>query len=325
MCHKVYIYIFMGFCTLSVSSAGGNTCAPPLLIQEVRDIACVDADLRTAMQRDDLLRKISNTNVFASLQSNDVIRSVKTMSFFNRDLTNSIEDKHTEYQEAGRDNYTLQVTSYPAVVEENSCKKNKTIDFKAISIDDSVERVSDKEDVFEIYADYSTTDKSPRTFQVRAHKGKLILCEYTNMSYDERLIAYCGKRSNSECERDLKKIPSCLAVDQQANTSSENLCVSLDDFSDLSKDLLMDNSSLEDKYCPDGCSYYTQTIQGVYKKSGTQDEYCSDNYLIVHCGPKKDESDYNLNIREITNICTDFYDVCQVHLSIPLFYLFFTV
>ena len=313
----------MTFCISSVSSAEGNTCSYPPLFRGVRDIACVDADLRTAMQRDDLLRKISDTNVFASLQSNDVIRSVKTMSFFNRSLTNSIEDKHKEYQESGRDNYTIQITSYPAVVKENSCKKNKTIDFKAISIDDSAERISDTEDIFGIYADYSVTDKLPRTFQVRAHKGRLILCEYTNMSYDERLIAYCGKRPDRECERDLKKIPSCVAVDSQESTSPENRCVSLDDFSDLSQDLLMSNTSLEYKYCPDGCSYYTQTIQGVYKKTGTQDEYCSDNYLIIHCGPQKDESDYNLNIKEITNICTDFYDVCQVNILHP--YLLFTV
>ena len=82
---------------------------------------------------------------------------------------------------------------------------------------------------------------------------------------------------------------------------------------------LLNNKSLLMKYCPSNCSYYTQTVQRVWKtiiqkkktvgrkqKKIEETGYCSDNYIIVHCGPKKEGKKYNLNIREITSLCSDF-------------------
>ena len=297
-------------CMLPFNNTEGRIigCGTADIVQEVRDITCVHADLRTAVQRDDLLRKVSAINVFDSLHSNDIVRSVKTLSLFNRSLTDRISDTHEEYQDSGRNNYTVSITSYPAQVKKNSCQKHKTIDFEPSSSDRSQKTaIKNNQNVHAIYADYAViTGKIARSFQTRKQSGKLILCENTTLSYEKRLRIYCGQSPNSRCKKDLNKIPSCADIDRKKtkNHPGQSLCVTLDNFSDLSKDLLMKNTALESRYCPSDCSYYTQTIQGVYKKG--EKKYCSDNYLIVHCGPKKDESDYNLNIREIKNICSDF-------------------
>ncbi len=297
-------------CMLPFNNVEGDliTCGTADIVQEVRDITCFHADLRTAVQRDDLLRKVSAVNVFDSLHSNDIVRSVKTLSLFNRALTDRISDTHEEYQKSGRNNYTVSITSYPAQVKKNSCQKHKTIDFEPSSAEQSLETaVKNNQDVHAIYADYGViTGKTARSFQTREQGGKLILCENTTLSYEKRLQIYCGQKPNNRCKKDLDEIPSCAEIDRKKTTaySDQSLCVTLDNFSDLSKDLLMQNTALESRYCPSDCSYYTQTIQGVYKEG--EKKYCSDNYLIVHCGPKKDKSDYNLNIREIKNICSDF-------------------
>jgi hypothetical protein len=252
------------------------------------------------VQKDDLLRKMGDINFFSSMSPLDIVRSVETLSFFNRSLTNKIKETHASYQASKVDNYTLSITSYPSNVKKGSCPGHKTIDFN-----------SDASNVS--FPNYSVVPgKEPRSFQIGTYKGRSIICERTRVPYKKRLKAFCGEpitkcqsagcTKKDEYDKCKKSVPiSCSS--KTVDETNEGKCVSLESFSDLSGNLLLSNMSLEKKYCPDGCSYYTQTLQSVYKKERSRD-YCSDSYLIVHCGPQKDESSYNLNIREINDLCS---------------------
>ena len=245
------------------------------LISDMQNIACATADLRKAVE-DDLLKTMGKKNPFASDHHRDVVRSVEPIHIFNLALKEKIEETHHRYQQQGRDNYTLGITSYPAAVKRNSCSTHKTIDARPPS-------------------NYSIVEgKEPRYFQVVKHRGKLVICEKTQRSRNQPGLP-----------------PACSKM----NHSSEDVCVSLNQFTKLSDNLLRKNKAFEKEYCPSDCSYYTQTIQRVYqielvkKKFGRKKkkkQYCSESYSIVHCGPKKDSSEYNLNIREVKNLCSDF-------------------
>ena len=198
----------------------------------------------------------------------------------------------------------------PSKIKKGTCKDNKTIDFNPAN---SAEDLS--------YHEYSAIEeKKPRYFQLARYKGKYVTCEKTKIPYKVRLKKFCGKTicdrgepSTKQCvsESNYRKCrsklpPSCDLVAQRNKeiNSDPDVCVSLVRFKEASKKLLLSNPSLLLKYCPDDCSYYTQVVQRVYKK-GIKGKYCSDNYLIVHCGPKRDGSTYNLNIKEIKDICSD--------------------
>ena len=288
---KISLFIVC-LCLHSVGNAAMLLCRPQSdFMSNLQDIGCATSDLRIAVQKNDLLRKMSDINFFSSMNPADIVRSVETLSFFNRSLTNKIQDTHESYQESGVDSYTLSITSYPSDVKKGSCSRHKTIDFNP-----DISNVS--------FPNYSAVPgKEPRSFQVGTYKGRSIICERTRVPYKQRVKAFCGEPSNdSEYGRCKKSVPiSCFS--KTVNEINEGRCISLETFSDLSGQLLLSNISLEKKYCPDGCSYYTQTVQSVYKPRGSGD-YCSDSYLIVHCGPEKDASDYNLNIREINNLCS---------------------
>ena len=246
------------------------------LISDMQNIACATSDLREAVQKDDLLRKIGKTDPFASDHSRDVVRSVESLSFWNRDLETRIAETHHRYQQQGRDHYTLKVASYPSAVKANSCPGHKTIDVHSHSVYSVVQ------------------NKEPLSFKMIRHKGRLIICEKTN-----KLGSAPGVP------------PACSRIAHDSN----NMCVSLGEFRNLSTGLLVYNDVFEEKYCPPDCSYYTQTLQRVYQieviekkwgKEKKKKKYCSDSYLVVHCGPKKATNDYNLSIREIKNLCSDF-------------------
>ena len=280
------------------------------LIKDMQSIACATSDLREAVEKDDLLNKVSDMNFFTTLEPNDVVRSVETLSFWNRSLKSKIEDTHEEYQDADRKIYTLHITAYPAQVKKGSCSQQKTIDF-----DSSIP-----------YPDYQVVSgKKPRAFEMRYYKDEFIICEKTDIPYKKRLPLYCGKKvteckwdassgagmdcsakmAYKECKRELPI--SCDYVDKKGGVvPNQNMCLELDDFTDLSQDFLLSNDSLEKEYCPEDCSYYTQTLQRVYQDKEDEDDYCTDSYLAVHCGPKKEEGEYNLNIKELKNLCTDF-------------------
>ena len=158
------------------------SCKPPSpFVSNLRDIACATSDLRTAVQKDDLLKKMSDINFFSSKSPLDVLRSVETLSFFDRSLTDKIKETHQSYQKSEVDSYTLSITSYPSDVEADSCSKHKTISFDSID--------SDSE-----FPNYSVVPgKEPRSFQMGIYKGRSVICERTRTPYKKRLRAFCGK------------------------------------------------------------------------------------------------------------------------------------
>lgn len=199
------------------------------LIKDIQSIACATSDLRKAVAKDDLLDKVAAKNFFMAIKSNDVVRSVESLSFFNRSLVSRIEETHEKYQEASRKNYTLNITSYPSKVEKGSCSQQKTIDFNS-------SRTTP-------YPDYQVIPgKKPRSFEIRYYKGKFIICEKTDIPYPRRLSIYCGKEGNAdrECKKELPL--SCDYVDKKGGkVPSQDTCLNLDGFTELSQDLLMYN------------------------------------------------------------------------------------
>ena len=300
ICYFRKISLFIVYlCLHNVGNVAATPCRSQYgLMSDLKGIACVTSDLRTAVQKDNLLRKMSDINFFSSMSPADIVRSVETLSFFNRSLTDKIKETHESYQESGVDSYTLSITSYPSDVKKGSCSRHKTIDFNP-----DISNVS--------FPNYSVVPgKEPRSFQVGTYKGKSVICERTKVPYKQRVKAFCGKppdklsEHNSEYGKCKRNVPiSCFS--RTVNEINEGRCISLETFANLSGNLLLFNRALERKYCPAGCSYYTQTVQSVYKKQGGSGDYCSDSYLIVHCGPKKDASSYNLNIREVNSLCSD--------------------
>ena len=323
--HFKYVGIFLFYSTgfLPFYVFGANMCvgteAP--IIADIQNIACATEDLQTAVQKDDLLKKVANINFFASdSDPRDIVRGVEVLSAGNKALKDKITDFHEARIDSGKMPYTVSITAYPSQVEKGSCaKKYKTIDvvsgstgYKAIK------------------------GKTPRSFEIRYNPAKegFFMCENTNLPYQERVRAYCINPrtckkacggANEDCKEDCNDhfkdckdalFVSCHISDKKGAVTADKACLSLDDYDDLSKELFLgsgwfsfSNPALEQN-CPDGCSYYTQTIQRVFEKD---DDACSDNYVIVHCGPKKKVSKYNLNIREIKNLCTDFdFSGCNV-------------
>ena len=300
-------------------------------IAQVKQIACATEDLQEAVSKDDLLKKVADVNFFSSNSDpRDVVRGVEVLSANDQSLKDRVSDFHNDQVESGRTPYTVSITAYPSKVKKGSCpKKYQTITVGANSMD------------------YRAIPKtSPRRFEVRYNpeKKEFFMCENTNLSHSKRVKNYCidsnlCKKScfgpdSADCKRDCDDkfrscksalFPSCSYADKQGAVTADNTCLSLDNYQELSKELFLgsgwlsfSNPALEQN-CPDGCSYYTQTIQRVFskeakavksrrqktKKTGKK-RTCSDSYVIVHCGPKKLSSDYNLNIREIKNLCTDF-------------------
>lgn len=317
---KVFFVLCLGVEHIAATAAVSCTFNLSPLISNVKDIACATKGLRTAVQKDDLLRKMSKTNYFLSMNPQDVQRSIESLTFFNRSLTNRIKDVHKRYQVSGVDHYTLNIATYPSNVKKNACLQHKTIDF------DSYKAKSE-------FPDYSiVSGKESRVFQIGIYGKKPVICERTKMSKAERLKAFCGepvaKCDDIVGEEELpdcsvynsckKSLPPSCSDSKIDDKNKNDICIPLKKAEGLLQDLLMStNASLDKEYCPVGCSYYTQTVQRVYKGVQTKsnrrkssrrrpsNNYCSDSYLIVHCGPGKSDSSYNLNIREITNLCSD--------------------
>ncbi len=320
--HLKYISIFL-FCSVVFLPAyvlAANMCVGTdnNLMKDIKRIACATSDLQEAVQKDDLLKKLANINFFASNDDpKDIVRGVEVLTATNQALKDRVTDFHEEQIDSGKMPYTVSVTAYPSEVKRGSCaKKYKTIDV-----------VSDSMDYRAIEG------KTPRSFEVRydPKEEEFFMCENTNLSRSQRERTYCvnvkackraciGMDEDSckdDCNRAFREckgalLVSCSSADKKGAVTADKAneeCLSLDDYSDLSKELFLgdgwfshSNPALEQN-CPAGCSYYTQTVQRVFEKD---EDACSDNYVIVHCGPKKKESEYNLNIREVNNLCTDF-------------------
>ncbi len=321
---RILFSLVLFFAFMGAGASDLSTCLHKVpLIEGMQRVTCATSDLRQAVQRDNLLRKVSQTNPFATVSAQDIVRSEESLSLFNQSLKDRIEETHQQYQESGTNRYTLSIASYPAQAKQGTCSRQKTIDFDpSASKEDKLTGFSLFGDDDEAESDEGEEEgeskpllvhytplpeKTPRSFHVRRYKKKWVMCEKTDMDYSQRLSSFCGPEKKgatyTKCKKSLS--PSCEELDKKgAKSSGPSLCVSMKDFASLSQDLLMSNTALEWKYCPGDCSYYTQTVQAFYKNG--KGKYCSDSYLIVHCGPKRKASQYNLNIKEINDLCRDF-------------------
>ncbi|MYE07462.1 MAG: hypothetical protein F4X95_01745 [Oligoflexia bacterium] len=245
------------------------------LIKDMQNIVCSVPSLNEAVQRDSILRKIGKVDPFASHLPGEVVRSVDKLSFMNRAVVHKIANVHKKYQENSEDNYTLSIAFYPTDVKEGTCPE----EYRTITGPPK----------------YSPAKKrAPNFFQMVKHTDKLTICERTNKPRE-------GPGA----------LPSCSNI----QPDSKDICVSLDEFERVSKSLL-GKRNFEAQYCPSSCSYYIRKLQGVHrntkmakKSTGAkklETKFCSDNYLVLYCGPKRKGSNYNLRIREVKNLCSDF-------------------
>lgn len=310
----LYGISFVPFYAFGVDTCPGNEVP---IIADIQKIACATEDLQVAVQND-FLKKMAKLNYDASGgDSRDLVRGVEPLSSKNQDLTERVSQFHEDRISAGMMPYTVSTTAYPVNWKENSCsKKYKTIEPTGKDYKNIKGKAPRSFDV-----SYNPVKrKVPRSFEVRynSDEEEFFMCENTDLSDQKRAKLYCG--SSKDCKDAL--FISCRYADKKGAVTTDKACLSLDDYNDLSKELFLgsgwfsfSNPALEQN-CPDGCSYYTKTVQRVFVKDK---EACSDNYVIVHCGPEKEKSKfkneegerekdylYNLNIKEITNLCTDF-------------------
>lgn len=259
---------------------------------------------------------------FVEYQEGDIVRAEKLVL----QLENAITDTHRQYQvENSAKDYTFSITTYPAEVKEGTCKGSSTIQKRELSKNPSqpiqedntqTSSVQTTNNRHHVFANYSAIEgKEPRYFQLRKKEGgKLIICEKSTLSHSERVSLFC--KDDKKC---IKELPaSCDQLDQ-GRTNITSTCVFTDETKPVIRDFLgakfpgAPNVSLEYKFCPEDCSFYTQTLQKVRKIEGTN-QYCTENYLIIHCGSKADGSirrKFNLNIREVDDFCEDFNVVCR--------------
>ena len=324
-------WIVLSFCILFTFALKANECQKEdPNISDIKEISCAITDLWMAMANEQLSKVIANSDFFVEYQEGDIVRTEKLILQLEKEITNT----HQQYQmeNSEKRDYTFSTTTYPAEVKEGTCRGSSTIQKRELSketsqlVQESNAQVSPARTTnnrHQVFADYSAIKgKEPRYFQLRkTPAGKLVVCEKSTLSHSEKVSLFCG--DNQKC---IKSLPaSCDQLDRgKENTISA--CVLTDETKPVIQDFLgaklsaTPNVSLEYKFCPEDCSFYTQTLQKVRKIEET-DQYCTENYLIIHCGSKADnppliaggaiKRKFNLNIREVDDFCEDFNVVCQ--------------
>ncbi len=309
-------YIVFAFCVLLFTSTlKADECLKKNQnVSDLKEISCAVTDLWMAMANERLSKVIANTEFFVEYdEKNNPINP----EISGGNLEAALEKAHEDHQEknSAKKDYTFNVMTYPAEEKEDTCKENSTIQKRELSEGQS--KVDDqKSSTFVSYSPIEGTE--PRYFQLRKKAaGELVVCEKSALSHAKRSATFCG--DNKKC---IESLPaSCDQLDQgKGNVASA--CVSIDDTKPVIHDFLGvslkmiisgrgPNVSLEYKFCPKDCSFYTQTLQKVRKVTDT--EYCTENYLIIHCGSKAAgglSRKFNLNIREVDDFCEDFNVVC---------------
>ena len=305
-------WIVCSFCVLFfISSLKADECPQKdQSVSDLKQISCAITDLWMAMANKQLSKVIANTEFFVEYdkESNPIHTEVVVLR-----LGTELAKAHETYQEknSAKKDYTFSVATYPAEVKEGTCRGSSTIQKRENPSQNGNAESSPM---------YSPIEgKEPRYFQLRKKEdGKLVVCEKSTLSQSERISLFCA--SDSEC---IESLPvSCNQLDQ-GKENARSACVFIKEAQSVTKKFLgagsKANRSLEHKFCPEDCSFYTRTLQKVQKVQGT-DQYCLENYLIIHCGPKSDTPSvlegwkagrkYNLNIREVDDFCEDFNATC---------------
>ena len=316
--------IVLSFCALFTFALSAYECQQEdPTVSDIKEMSCAITDLWMAMANEQLSKVIANSDFFVEYQEGDIVRTEQLALRLEKAIANT----HQQYQmeNSSKRDYTFSVTTYPAEVKEGTCRGSSTIQKRELSKDtrqlvqasntqaSTAQATSQRSQVF---ADYSPIEgKEPRYFQLRKKEdGKLVVCEKSTLSHSEKISLFCG--DDQKCINSLPA--SCDQLDQGKN-SATSACVLPNQTKPIIQDFLGaklsggPNLSLEHNFCPEDCSFYTQTLQKVHKIEGT-DQYCTENYLIIHCGAKADGTirrTFNLNIREVDDFCEDFNVICQ--------------
>ena len=310
-------YIVFAFCVLLFTSTlKADECLKKNQnVSDLKEISCAVTDLWIAMANKRLSKVIANTEFFIETHEENLVHEEKLIFQLENTITNAHED-HQEKNSAKKD-YTVSMITYPAKVRADTCKENSTIQKRELS--ESQLKVNAQSSIFASYSPIEGTE--PRYFQLRKKKdGELVVCEKSALSNEERRATFCG--DNKKC---IESLPaSCDQLDQGKGNVARSACVSTKETQPVITKFLgaklaaTPNVSLEYRFCPKDCSFYTQTLQKVRKVTDT--EYCMENYLIIHCGSKvydppvikggKAWRKFNMNIREVDDFCEDFNVVC---------------
>ena len=289
-------------------------------ITQMKNMVCPFSEMREAMAHKQMAQVIAGHDVFQTLHSNDVIRMQRGTGgkvIFNP-LKDKIVDTHKTFRKLSH--YTLNVATYPIEATPGTCAEHSTItqvesnnntegqaegqaQRNVFNISDGSSTLSVDKEIDPIFTSYiPIEDKKPFYFEVRQDADeKMILCENDTVASRQRALDYCG--DNKKCSENRPPPCSSFSTDEP----QKNTCISLDEFEDLLKKFLWD-SHRHGIICPTTCSYYTQTLQKVQRKG--RRNICAENYLIIHCGPKKTSETYNLNIKVVDDFCDNYNVTC---------------
>ena len=118
---------------------------------------------------------------------------------------------------------------------------------------------------------------------------------------------YCGDNDEDECKKEMPPLCSDWDESNAQFAGRRKSCSTLDAFEKVSADFLLHNMTMNSFCRPGDCSYYMQLLQRVRKD---KEGHCVENHAIVHCGPRKTEAKYNLNIKVVDDFCEDFDVMC---------------
>ena len=297
------------------------------IAKQMQDIVCPFPSLKEAMADERMAQIIAGNNVFSTIESNDVVRLKKGVGLYValNPLKTKINKTYKNFYKVAQADFTLNITTYPAETQEGTCANHSTIIKKSTpkeeqesleeletllteDLEQRTETLGVKREISGVFGDYSTVDKiDPRHFELRKNQdGDIFICEASKISLKERVSLYCGNSNNDECKGQMP--PLCLEWDQENSQAStrQNICSSLSAFEKVSGDFFMNNMTMNE-FCPEDCSYYVQLLQRVRKE---EDGHCAESHAIVHCGPRKTEAKYNLNIKVVDDFCEDFNVMC---------------
>ena len=318
----------------AVNSCEDNDDANSVLNQ-MKDMICPFPDLREAMADERMAQVIAGNNVFQTIESNDVVRLKEGVGLYValNPLKKKINNTYKTFHSAVQGDFTLNITTYPAEVRKGTCADHSTITKQAASQEepkkleeletlleevkrqDTEETLGVQRDISGVFGDYLTVKgRDPRRFELRKNqKGDILICEAVKISLEERVNLYC---KDSDLERCRKQMPPlCSEWDQQNSQESvrNKVCTSLSAFEKVSGEFFMNNMTMNN-FCPEDCSYYVQLLQRVRKE---EKGHCAESHAIVHCGPKKTEAKYNLNIKVVDDFCEDFGVMCAPSPTLP--------
>ena len=298
--------------------------------EQMKDAVCPFPSLREVMADERMAQIIAGKNVFQTIESNDVVRLQKGVGLLValNPLKKKINNTYKDFYKITQTDFTLNITTYPADTKKNTCLDHSTIIKRPILEDEQknleqmeevlldeeqIQSTSDtlgvEREVDGIFGDYEAVEgKSPRHFELRKDQNaNVIICEASKKSLRERMDLYCGDDDEDECKKEIPPLCSEWDENNAQFAGRKNSCFTLDAFEKVSADFLLHNMTMNNFCLPGKCSYYMQLLQRVRKD---EEGHCVENHAIVHCGPRKTEAKYNLNIKVVDDFCEDFDVMC---------------